>query len=45
MLVVVSAKSSTGEQSSEKKLKYTRELITFDDDDLKGTIQPHDLEG
>ena len=30
------------EQPFEKKLKFTREPIAFDDDDLEGTIQPHD---
>ena len=38
----VSVESSTGEQTSEKKLKYTREPIAFDDNGLEGTIQPHD---
>ena len=42
VLAVVLAESSTGEQLSEKKLKYTREPIAFNDDDLEGTIQPHD---
>ena len=42
MLAVVSTESSTGEQPSDKKLKYTRESIAFDDNDLEGTIQPHD---
>ena len=42
VLAVVSVESSTGEQTSEKKLKYTREPIAFDDNGLEGTIQPHD---
>ena len=42
VLVVVSVEGSTGDQPSEKKLKYTREPIAFNDDDLEGTIQPHD---
>ena len=42
MLVVVLAKSCVSEQPFEKKLKYTREPIAFNDDDLKGMIQPHD---
>ena len=42
MLAMVSSKGSTGEQPSEKKLKYTGEPIAFNDDDLEGTIQPHD---
>ena len=41
VLVVVSAGSCMGEQPSEKKLKYTREPIAFNNDDLEGTIQPH----
>ena len=31
-----------GEQPFNKKLKYTWEPIAFDDNDLEGTIQPHD---
>ena len=42
VLTVVSAEGSTDNQPSEKKLKYTREPIAFNDDDLEGTIQPHD---
>nr|XP_023894806.1 uncharacterized protein LOC112006725 [Quercus suber] len=42
VLTVVSVESYTGEQPFEKKLKYTREPITFNDDDLDGMIQPHD---
>ena len=42
VLTVVSLEGSTGEQPFEKKLKYTRELVAFNDDDLEGTIQPHD---
>ena len=42
MLAVVSTEGSMGEQPSEKKLKYTREPIAFNDDDLEGTIQAHD---
>ena len=41
VLVVVPTESCTGEQPSEKKLKYTWEPIAFNDDDLEGTIQPH----
>ena len=33
--------SCTGEQPFEKKLKYTQKPIVFNDDDLEGTIQPH----
>ena len=39
---MVPVKSCVGEQPSEKKLKYTQEPIAFNDDDLEGTIQPHD---
>ena len=39
---MVLAESCMGEQPSKKKLKYTREPIAFNDDDLEGTIQPHD---
>ena len=42
VLVVVLVEGSTGEQPFKKKLKYTREPITFNDDELEGTIQPHD---
>ncbi|XP_075669926.1 uncharacterized protein LOC142639662 [Castanea sativa] len=41
VLAVVPVGSCTGVQPSEKKLKYTRETIAFDDD-LEGIIQPHD---
>ena len=41
ILAIASGGSCTGEQPSEKKLKYTREPITFNDDDLEGTIQSH----
>ena len=39
---MVSVESSAGEQSFKNKLKYTWEPIAFNDDDLEGTIQPHD---
>ena len=42
VLAVVSVKSSSSEQLSKKKLNYTQEPIAFNDDDLEGTIQPHD---
>ena len=42
VLAIVPAESHAGEQPSEKKLKYTQEPIAFNDDDLEGTIQPHD---
>ena len=34
--------SCVGDQPAEKKLKYIWEPIAFNDDDLEGTIQPHD---
>ena len=42
VLVVAPGGSCTGKQPSGKKLKYTREPIAFNNDDLEGTIQPHD---
>ena len=35
--------SCQDEQPSEKKLKFTWEPIAFNDDNLEGTIQPHDI--
>ena len=42
VLAIAPGESCTSEQPSEKKLKYTWEPIAFNDDDLEGTIQPHD---
>ena len=42
VLTVVLKKGCLGEQPSKKKLKLTREPIAFNDDNLEGTIQPHD---
>ena len=42
LLTVVQAKNCTGKQPFEKKLKFTREPIALNDDDLEGTSQPHD---
>lgn len=42
VLAVVSAEGCLGEQSFKKRLKHTREPIAFSDDNLEGTIQPHD---
>jgi len=39
---VVLAEGSVDDHPSEKKLKYTWEPIAFNNDDLEGTIQPHD---
>ena len=42
MLAVVPVEDCSGKQPSEKKMKFTREPIAFNDDDLEGKIQPHD---
>ena len=42
MLIVLPMEGYLGIQSSEKRMKLTREPIAFDDNDLEGTIQPHD---
>ena len=42
VLAVVLVEDCLGKQPAEKKLKFTREPIAFNDDDLEGTIQPHD---
>ncbi|XP_050250375.1 uncharacterized protein LOC126697421 [Quercus robur] len=42
VLAMASTESYAGEQPPEKKLKYTREPIAFNDDNLEGMIQPHD---
>ncbi|XP_030958386.1 uncharacterized protein LOC115980249 [Quercus lobata] len=42
VLTVVPIESRSEVQSLEKKMKFAREPIAFDDDDLEGTIQPHD---
>ena len=42
VLAIVPVEDCSGKQPSEKKMKFTREPITFNDDDLEGTIQPHD---
>ena len=39
---MVSTENCTDKQPYEKKLKFTRVPIAFNDDDLEGTIQPHD---
>ena len=41
VLAVVPVEDCSGKQPSEKKMKFTREPITFNDDDLKGKIQPY----
>ena len=42
VLTMVLAEGCPGEPPSKKKLKLTQEPIAFDDEDLEGTIQPHD---
>lgn len=42
VLTVVPVESGRDKQPFEKKMKYTREPIAFDDDGLEGTTQPHD---
>ena len=42
VLTVVPVEIGSGKQPLEKKLKVAREPITFNDDNLKGTIQLHD---
>ncbi|XP_075649956.1 uncharacterized protein LOC142620477 [Castanea sativa] len=42
VLAVALVGSYTDERPPEKRSTYTRESLAFDDDDLKGTIQPHD---
>ena len=41
VLTVVPVEGSPDLQSPGKKMKFAREPISFDDDDLEGTIQPH----
>ena len=42
VLTVVPVEGSPDLQSLGKKMKFAREPISFDNDDLEGTIQPHD---
>ena len=42
VLTIVFTGNCTGEQSLEKKMKIEREPIVFGDEDLEGTVQPHD---
>ncbi|XP_075665937.1 uncharacterized protein LOC142635703 [Castanea sativa] len=41
VLAVVSARGRATKQPPGKKPKYSRQPISFDDDDLEGTTQPH----
>ena len=42
VLTVVPVEGCSGIQPFEKKMKLARKPIAFDDNDLEGTIQPHD---
>ena len=42
VLAVVPVEDYLGKQPSKKKMKFTREPIAFNNDDLEGTIQSHD---
>ena len=42
VLTVVLVEGHSDVQLSDKKIKFAQEPIAFDDDDLEGTIQPHD---
>ena len=42
VLTVVPVEGHSSVQPPNKKMKFVREPIAFDDDDLEGTIQPHD---
>ncbi|XP_030939608.1 uncharacterized protein LOC115964438 [Quercus lobata] len=42
VLTVVPVEGNPSLQSSGKKMKFAWEPVSFDDEDLEGTIQPHD---
>ena len=42
VLTVVPVENCSDEQPFEKKMKFAQEPLAFDNDNLKGTIQPHD---
>ena len=42
VLTVVPVESRLEVQPPEKKMKFAREPVAFDEDNLEGTIQPHD---
>ena len=42
VLTIAPVGNCSGEQPPKKKMKISREPITFNDDHLEGTIQPHD---
>ena len=39
---MVPVEGNPGLQSLGKKMKFAQEPVSFDDDNLEGTIQPHD---
>ena len=41
-MIVVPVEGHLDVQPLDKKIKFAQEPIAFDDDDLEGTIQPHD---
>ena len=42
VLTVAPVEDCSSEQPFKKKMKFSRKPIAFNDDDLEGTIQPHD---
>ncbi|XP_050290069.1 uncharacterized protein LOC126728258 [Quercus robur] len=42
VLTIELVENYSDEQPLEKKMKFAREPLAFDDDDLEGMIQPHD---
>ena len=42
VLTVVPIENCLDEQPLEKRIKFSREPLAFDNDELEGTIQPHD---
>ncbi|XP_065623455.1 uncharacterized protein LOC136064916 [Quercus suber] len=42
VLTIVPVEEPLEKGPSEKKVKHAREILAFDEDDLEGTIQPHD---
>ena len=42
VLIVVPKENCSGKQPPEKRIKVGRVPISFDEEDLEGTIQPHD---
>ena len=42
VLTIEPVENCYNEQPQEKKMKFAREPLAFDDNDLEGTVQPHD---